>query len=102
MTEELKLNDAQKPKVEAALKAQGEKMQGTRDLPPEERREKFQAAREEFNKKMKDILDKDQYEKFEKMAQQRGQGGQGGRRGGPGGPDGDKKPEGEKKADDKK
>ena len=99
MTEELKLTDAQKPKVEAALKAQGEKMQGTRDLPPEERREKFQAAREEFNKKMKDTLDKEQYEKFEKMAQQRPGGGQGGRRGGP---EGEKKPDGEKKADDKK
>ena len=102
LTEELKLTDAQKPKVEAALKEQAEKMQGVRDLPQDQRREKAQAAREAFNKKMKDILDKEQYEKFEKMAQQRGPGGQGGRRGGPGGPGAEKKPEGEKKADNKK
>ena len=96
MTEELKLTDAQKPKVEAALKAQIEKLQGVRDLPQEERREKLQAARDEFNKKMKDILDKEQYEKFGKMTPQRP--------GGPGrrGPGGSSGPDSEKKADEKK
>src|SRR5688572_10089661 len=41
MAEELKLTDAQKPKVEAALKDQAEKMRGLRDAAPEDRREKM-------------------------------------------------------------
>ena len=71
-----------------------------RDATPEERQEKGKALREEMTKKMKEILNAEQFEKWQKMPQQRGPGGpggQGGRRGGPGGPDGDKKPEGEKK-----
>ena len=76
LTEELKLTDAQKPKVEALLKEQGEKMRGLRDATPEERREKMQASREEMGKKMKEILTAEQYEKYQKMpAPGRGQGG---------------------------
>lgn len=101
LAEELKLTDAQKTKVEAVMKEQGEKRAALRDATPEERQEKAKALREEMTKKMKGILNAEQFEKWQKMAQQRGPGGPG-RRGGPGGPDGDKKPEGEKKADDKK
>jgi len=80
MTEELKLTDAQKPKVEAALKQQAEKMRGLRDATPEVRREKGQAIRTDMEKKMKEILTADQYASWEKM---RAQGREG--RGGPGG-----------------
>jgi|ERR1051325_9638860 Spy/CpxP family protein refolding chaperone len=82
LAEELKLTDAQKPKVEAALKAQAEAMRGARDLSQEERRDKMRSTREEFNKKMKEILTAEQYEKFEKLPTP-------GR--GPGGPEGGKK-----------
>jgi Spy/CpxP family protein refolding chaperone len=89
MAEELKLTDAQKTKVEALLKEQAEKMRGTRDATPEERREKAQALRADMDKKMKDILTADQYASWQKM---RSQGREG--RGGPGG----EKKKGEKKA----
>jgi len=79
ISEELKLTDEQKTKVEAAMKAQAETMRGSRDATPEERREKAQAARKAFDGKMKEILTADQYAKWEKS---RGEG----RRGGPGGP----------------
>jgi len=87
MAEELKLTDAQKTKVEAALKAQAEKMRGLRDAAPEERREKAQALRADMDKKMKEILTADQYTSWQKMRPQ-----------GRGGPGGEKK-RGEKKAD---
>ena len=82
LTEELKLTDAQKPKVEAVLKAQMQKRQELKDATPEERKEKGKAMREETSKKMKEILTAEQFEKFEKMP---GPGGPGGRRGGPAG-----------------
>lgn len=95
LTEELKLTDEQKPKVEALMKEQQEKMRGAREAnanaTPEERREKAKAAREEMTKKMKVILTPEQFAKWEKLAPTRGPGGQG-RPGGPGGPDGAKKP----------
>ena len=73
LNEELKLTDEQKPKVEALLKAQAEKLRG---LTPEERREKMQASREEMGKKMKEILTAEQYEKYQKLPPPgRGQGG---------------------------
>ena len=76
LTEELKLTDAQKPKVEAALTAQAEKMRGLRDATPEERQEKMKAGREEMSKKMKEILTAEQFEKYEKLPPPaRGQGG---------------------------
>lgn len=67
LTEELKLTDEQKPKVEALLKAQAEKMRGLRDATPEERQEKMKANREEMSKKMKEILTAEQFEKYQKM-----------------------------------
>jgi len=80
MAEELKLTDTQKPKVEALLKEQAEKIRGLRDATPEVRREKAQAMRADMDKKMKDILTADQYTSWQKM---RAQGREG--RGGPGG-----------------
>jgi Spy/CpxP family protein refolding chaperone len=75
MAEELKLTDAQKPKVEAVLKEQGEKMRELRDATPEERREKGKALREETAKKLKDILTPEQYEKFLTLREQGPRGG---------------------------
>jgi Spy/CpxP family protein refolding chaperone len=90
MAEELKLTDDQKTKVEAVMKAQQEKMRGSRDTnaTPEERREKMKTVREEMTKKMKEILTPEQFAKWEKMPQGRGPGGPGR----PGAPTGDKKP----------
>jgi Spy/CpxP family protein refolding chaperone len=90
MAEELKLTDAQKPKVEAALKDQAEKMRALRDAAPEDRREKVQGLRADMDKKMKEILTADQYASWQKM---RSQGREG--RGGPGG----EKKRGQKKAE---
>jgi len=93
MAEELKLTDAQKPKVEAALKEQVEKMRGLRDTAPEERREKVQTLRADMDKKLKEILTAEQYEKWQKTREQRGP-----REDRPGSPRGEKK-RGEKKAE---
>ncbi len=74
-TEQLKLTDAQKPKVKAVLEEQQKKMQELRGVAPEERRPKMQALREEETKKMKEILTADQFKKFEELQQQqRGRG----------------------------
>ncbi len=70
MAEDLKLTTDQKTKVEAAMKEQGEKMRGLRDLPQDQRREKGKALREEMTKKMKEILKPEQFEKWEKMRPQ--------------------------------
>ena len=78
MAEDLKLTADQKTKVEAAMKEQGEKMRGLRDLSQDERREKFKASREEMTKKMKGILTTEQFEKWEKNRPQGGPGGFGG------------------------
>lgn len=94
IAEELKLNDGQKTKVEAAMKEQGEKFRAIRQdssLSDEQKREKGKALRDDLNKKMKEILTAEQYAKWEKMPGP-------GRPGGPGGPDGEKKGKG-KKAD---
>ncbi|MCL4787782.1 MAG: hypothetical protein KJ070_13470 [Verrucomicrobia bacterium] len=93
MSEELKLTDAQKPKVEAALREQADKRRALRDAAPEVRREKAQALRADMDKKMKEILTADQYATWQKMRPQQGQQpGQG--RGTPGG----EKKRGEKKS----
>jgi Spy/CpxP family protein refolding chaperone len=98
LAEELNLNEEQKKKVAEAQKAHMEKLRGLREdssLSQEERREKFRAAMEEHNKKMKEILTTEQYEKWQKMRPQPGQGrgpGRGPRSGG----------DAQKDADDKK
>ena len=94
LAEDLKLTDDQKTKVEAVMKAHGEKMRASRDpnATPEERRAKMKAGREELSKKMKGILTAEQFAKWEKMPLGRGPGGPGR----PGGPAGEKKDGGPK------
>jgi len=77
MAEDLKLTADQKTKVEAAMKEQGEKMRGMRDLPPDQRREKGKAIHAEMTKKMKEILTSEQFAQWEKH---RAQGRPGGRK----------------------
>ncbi len=67
LTTELNLTDAQKPKVKAVLEDTAKK---SRDIPREERREKMRPLMDEQNKKLKEILTPDQYEKYQKMQQQ--------------------------------
>jgi Spy/CpxP family protein refolding chaperone len=92
--EQLKLTDAQTPKVKAVIEERTKKMQELRGGAgtPEERRTKMQALMEEETKKMKEILTADQFKKYEEMQQQvrgragnRRQGGAGGNAGGAGG-----------------
>lgn len=64
--EELNLNDEQKEKFRAAQQEQFQAMQGLRDASPEERREKFQKMQATMTAKMKEILNKEQFEKWEK------------------------------------
>jgi protein CpxP len=82
LDEALKLTDAQKPKVKAALEDAQSKMQEARNAPQEERRDKVRAIMVDQDKKMKEILTADQYTKYEEMRPTRG---------------GGKKKEGEKK-----
>ena len=81
-----KLTEAQKPKVKAVIEEQTKKMQelmGQRDsLSQEDLRAKRTALTEDINKKMKEILNADQYKTWEQQAQ-RGRGGR--RAGGAGG-----------------
>jgi periplasmic protein CpxP/Spy len=73
MTTELKLNDSQKTKVTSLLEADQKKMQELRadtSLSQEQRREKFRALRDESDKKMKEILTSDQWEKLQKSREQ--------------------------------
>jgi periplasmic protein CpxP/Spy len=87
-SEQLKLTDAQKPKVKAALEEQVKKLQDLRadtTMSQQDRRTKMQTIRDDFGKQMKEILTADQYKKFEEMQQQnrgRRQGGAGGAGGG--------------------
>jgi periplasmic protein CpxP/Spy len=82
MSTELKLTDDQKTKVSALFKANAEKRKELRDdtsLSREDRREKNQALMKEENKKLKEILTPEQFEKWEKMRPQgRGRGGESG------------------------
>lgn len=77
MDEALKLTDAQKPKVKAALEDTQTKMQEARSAPQDERREKMRTVMADENKKMKEILTAEQFTKYEEMRP-----GRGGRKGG--------------------
>jgi Spy/CpxP family protein refolding chaperone len=72
MTEQLKLTDAQKPKVKAVLEESQKKMEALRgqDMTPEQRREKFTAMREEEAKKLNAILTPEQQEKMKSMREE--------------------------------
>jgi Spy/CpxP family protein refolding chaperone len=75
MVEELKLTAEQQKKIEENQKAQADKMAKLRQdtsLSQEDRRTKMRTIREESDKKMKEILTKEQFEKYEKMRQEQG------------------------------
>lgn len=70
----LKLTEAQKQKIQALQKEQrekGEKIRQDTSLTPEQRREKMRALREENDRKMKEILTAEQYEKWQQSRQTR-------------------------------
>ena len=70
LTTELKLTNKQKPKVDAVLKDTQKKQQELRDdtsLSQEDRRTKQTAIRDDANKKMKEILTPDQFQKYQAM-----------------------------------
>ena len=67
MTTELKLTDAQTPKVKAVLEEGMKKRAELRDVPQDERREKMTALREAQDKKLKEILTPEQNEKWLKL-----------------------------------
>jgi hypothetical protein len=73
MASELKLNDEQKTKVTALLESSAKKRQELRadtSLSREDRREKSRAFMKEQDKKLKEILTKDQFEQWQKMRPQ--------------------------------
>jgi Spy/CpxP family protein refolding chaperone len=73
LAEELKLTEDQKKKVAEAQKARMEKLRQIREdssLSQEQKREKFREAMQDFDKKMKEILTSEQYEKWQKMRPQ--------------------------------
>jgi Spy/CpxP family protein refolding chaperone len=68
--DQLNLTDDQKPKVQAIVEAQREKMRELRQdtsLTPEDRRAKAKAIRADTDAKMKDVLTPEQFEKWQKM-----------------------------------
>jgi Spy/CpxP family protein refolding chaperone len=70
MTEDLKLTDEQKPKVEAILKDQSEKMKALRDdtsLTREDRGPKMKEIMDDSSKKIKAILTPEQQTKYDAM-----------------------------------
>ena len=79
LTTELTLTDEQKPKVKAVLEDQQKKMQDLRNESDQDtRRTKMQDLRKETEKKMKGILNEEQFKKYQEMNQRRGKQGQGG------------------------
>lgn len=84
MSTDLKLTDAQKPKIKAVLEEGMKKRQELRDVPEDQRREKMRGFMEEQNKKFKDILTAEQLEKWQKQRDEwrkQGPGGKGGKGG---------------------
>lgn len=83
------LTDAEKPKVKEALDGYTTAMTDAMNADQDERRTKMQTARQDFDKKMKDILTPDQYTKFQPLLRgggRRGAGGGGAGGGGAGAP----------------
>ncbi len=93
LAKELNLSEEQNKKVQAVMAEQREKGTKIREdasLSQEQKREKGQALRTETQKKFKEILTPEQFQKWEKMRSEM-------RPGRPGGPDG----KGAKKAEEK-
>ncbi len=73
LSTELNLTADQKTKVQAVFEATGKKYQELRDdssLSREQRREKMTSIREDENKKLKEILKPDQWEKYQKQMEE--------------------------------
>jgi Spy/CpxP family protein refolding chaperone len=68
--DQLNLTDDQKPKVQAIMDGQRQKMRDLRQdtsLTPEDRRAKMKALREDTTAQMKAVLTPEQFEKWQKM-----------------------------------
>ncbi len=99
MTEMLTLTQEQQDKVKTIMESGREEMGKLRDLPEDQRREKFGEFMKAQNEKIMAVLTPEQQEKYKAaMAERMKQGG------GPGGPrgEGGKKPEGGAKPEEKK
>lgn len=70
MTTELKLTDEQKPKVKTVLEEGQKARLALKEAPKEERAEKGKALFAQQDKKMKEILTKDQIPKYEAMQEE--------------------------------
>lgn len=70
LAEELGLNAEQKEKLKPILKEEREKIQGLKDLPQDQRREKAKEIRKGITEKVKPILTPEQFEKWEKLREQ--------------------------------
>jgi Spy/CpxP family protein refolding chaperone len=68
--QELKLTDQQKQQLEQLGEQWREKMQGLRDLPPEERRQKVEGMRAEVEKQLATILNEQQMKRLKQIALQ--------------------------------
>ena len=76
--DQLNLTAEQKPKVQAILDAQRQKVRDLREdtsLTPEDRRAKMKAIREDEVTQMKAVLTPEQFEKYQQMTQRRRPGG---------------------------
>jgi Spy/CpxP family protein refolding chaperone len=80
LDELLSLTDDQKPKVRAALEAFATARREARDLSDDDRREKMRTSMADMNKKMKEILTPDQYDKWLADAEKGKKGGAGGQK----------------------
>jgi Spy/CpxP family protein refolding chaperone len=70
---ELKLTDAQKPKVKEVLENSAKQRQELRGVSQDERRDKMRSMMQDQNKKLKEILTPEQYEKYQKLMERRRQ-----------------------------
>jgi periplasmic protein CpxP/Spy len=73
LNKEVNLTDEQKTKVTALFEKENQQfreLRGDTNLDPQQRREKFQAMRKENDKKLKEILKPDQWEKYQKMQEE--------------------------------
>ncbi|HWC58878.1 MAG TPA: hypothetical protein VHC44_04220 [Verrucomicrobiae bacterium] len=76
------LTEAEKPKVKTALEDYTKAAQEARQADQSERRSKMMAAREDLDKKLKEILTPEQYTKYQAMPRPGRRGGAGGGAGG--------------------
>ncbi|GBC98168.1 hypothetical protein HRbin17_00665 [bacterium HR17] len=68
--QELKLTDQQRQQLEQLGEKWRETMRGLRDLPPEERRQKFQAMQGEVEKQLATVLNEQQMKRLRQIALQ--------------------------------